>query len=560
MNIKQQVKYDDKAILQQVMIFSDEYQKIQEYISNSTDSASDFFDPLKEEYKKDIEIEIIKIGGKKKERKIIIKDNCSGMLIRPDKPLTIFKSIKRNNPKYSGMFGMGSFSGLSFCNRILFKTKRSNSNIIYSFEITPKTFKRIKGDNMEVDIKTELTSKSDKTSWTIVTLSDFHSGAFEDIELNKLKNKIEDTIEQILMRKGISIYLIEDDKPKVKCEPFKYSDYCSRPYVKTIDTLYLTHSKKYKTKKEISIAKTPIKMFIIASEHTNLNRELYISAHGHKVNDLSKIDQFRTNNKSKYSSKPNVGGYIDVTEVLIPTPTRKDFIKTKLSKAFFHTLNMYEPEIIEYIDSVSKVNDKGKLRVLESKINSVLQNFGENQTDNGIEQRNNQGNNEYKEFTLLGYKIKEPESTETDKKSTKKKPIIINLPPRINKKRERNNKFIVKYPSQSIAKGLLTLRINTSNNPFKDINGKELRSTVRDSKIIVFQKHPEFQNRLTQSLKGFYVINERIIHYITMEIITQLRNINNESSASEPENIIEDFVTSVLKLEEELKTLVGERI
>lgn len=559
MNIKQQVKYDDKAILQQVMIFSDEYQKIQEYISNSTDSASDFFDPLKEEYKKDIEIEIIKIGGKKKERKIIIKDNCSGMLIRPDKPLTIFKSIKRNNPKYSGMYGMGSFGGLSFCNRILFKTKRSNSNTIYSFEITPKTFKRIKGDNMEVDIKTELTSKSDKTSWTIVTLSDFHSGAFEDIELNKLKNKIEDTIEQILMRKGISIYLTEDEKPKVKCEPFKYSDYCSRPYTKTIDTLYITNSKRYKTKSEISIAKTPIKMFIIASENTNLNRELYISTHGHKVIDLSKVDQFRTNNKSKFSSKPNVAGYIDATEVLIPSPTRKNFIKTKLSKAFFQTLNMYEPEIIEYIDSVSKVNDKGRLRVLESKINSVLQNFGENQIDNDIDQRNTHENNEYKEFTLLGYKIKESESTETDKKSTKKKPI--NISPRLrNIKRERNNKFTVKYPSESVDKGLLTLRIDTSNNPFKDIKGKELRSTVRDSKIIVFQKHPEFQTRLTQSLKGFYVINERIIHYITMEIITQLRNINNESDASEPDQIIENFVTSVLKLEEELKTLVGERI
>lgn len=554
---KQQVNYADGSILQQIHVIPDEYHKIREYLSNSTDSAEDFYDPARGEYKKDIVIEIVKIKGKsKKDRKIIIKDNCSGMYINPNEPLTIFKSDKLTNRKYSGRFGMGRFEGLGLCNNIHYETKQSSSNVIFSFDITPDIFSTGSEKNMEIEISSITTDISNKSSGTIVTLSDFHPGVFEDIDFKVLKEKIENDIEQIIIRKGISILLKEDNNPSIKCEPFDYRKYCSNPFEKTIDTLYLTNSKKFKTKKEISIKKTPIRLSIFASENTNLNKGLYLSSHGHRVIDLVKVDQFRSNNKS-ILSRPNVGGFIEVTEVLIPTPTRKEFMKTKLSKAFFHTLSMLEPEIISYIDSVTKPSENGKLQFLENKINSVLQGFEENLTENNTVAN---GTNGGKEYTLLGYKIRESENTESLTKAEKVKPLIEHQSDRVRKERERNHKFTIKYLSHKSNQGLLTLRIDTINEPFKDITGNALRSVVRDSKIIVFQKHPEFKKRLNQSLKGFFEINDRIVHYISLEIITQIKAMKNESDNIKPENIHEDFVTSVLKLEEDLKSLVGERI
>jgi hypothetical protein len=557
--IKQKVKYDDGTIIQQVQIIPDDYSKLREYISNSTDSAEDFYDPARGEYAKDIVIEIVKIKGKnKKERKIVIRDNCSGMSINPNETLTIFRSDKLTNRKYSGRFGMGRFEGLGLCNNIHYETKQSSSNVIFSFDITPDIFTTGGENSMEIEINYITTDISNKDSGTIVTLSDFLPGVFEDIDFKVLKEKIENDLEQILIRKGITILLKEDNNQTVKCEPFDYRKYCSTPYEKTIDTLYLTNSKKFKTKKEISIKKTPIRLSIFASENTNLNKGIYLSSHGHKVTDLIKSEQFRSNNKS-ILSRPNVGGFIDVTEVLIPTPTRKEFMKTKLSKAFFHTLSMLEPEIISYIESVTKPSVNGKLQLLENKINSVLQGFEENLTEDNTEVENNKASG-CKEYTLLGYKIRESEKTESLAKAEKDKPSNVQQTGRIRQERERNHKFTVKYPSQKSNQGLLTLRIDTINEPFKDISGNDLRSVVRDSKIIVFQKHPEFQKRLTQSLKGFFEINDKIVHFLAMEIITQIKAIKNESDNTKPENIHEDFVTSVLKLEEDLKSLVGERI
>ena len=65
-------------------------------------------------------------------------------------------------------------------------------------------------------------------------------------------------------------------------------------------------------------------------------------------------------------------------------------------------------------------------------------------------------------------------------------------------------------------------------------------------------------NRITNSRKGFIEINSRIIQYISMEIITHLIN-NRDQENSDIIGSYKDFVSSVLKLEAELKDLIGER-
>ncbi|MBK6539130.1 MAG: hypothetical protein IPG09_15660 [Ignavibacteria bacterium] len=51
--------------------------------------------------------------------------------------------------------------------------------------------------------------------------------------------------------------------------------------------------------------------------------------------EVSKVDQFRSNKKFQIWSRSNVTGYIDITNVLFPTPNRRDFKGSEISKAFF---------------------------------------------------------------------------------------------------------------------------------------------------------------------------------------------------------------------------------
>ena len=67
-NYKQKIRYDSEGIIQQVQNYTDEYRVIMEYIDNSIDSAEDFFDPVTQEYSKEIVIEITITGGKKSEK------------------------------------------------------------------------------------------------------------------------------------------------------------------------------------------------------------------------------------------------------------------------------------------------------------------------------------------------------------------------------------------------------------------------------------------------------------------------------------------------------------
>ncbi len=107
---RKKIKYDNKAILQQAQIYSDEYRVLMEYIDNSIDAAEQAYDKENNKYDYDIKISIEKSGGN-----ILITDNCSGMNIGRNKPFTIFQSDKRDDPGTNGMFGFGLFSCFSIC-------------------------------------------------------------------------------------------------------------------------------------------------------------------------------------------------------------------------------------------------------------------------------------------------------------------------------------------------------------------------------------------------------------------------------------------------------------
>jgi hypothetical protein len=295
---------------------------------------------------------------------------------------------------------------------------------------------------------------------------------------------------------------------------------------------------------------------LIAVKDIDLNRPPFFIIKGRRITEIAKVDNFRTSKKSAIWSRPNVTGYIDVSEVLTPNPTRKDFLKTDLSKALFNTLLKVEGNIKDYIDSESEINLCSKFNDFEHKINSALNLFfSKTQVQDDFKNITN-GVNEY---TFLGYRTVNRRSCQINKIRSRSTTSISK--PRVERK--RNHKFTIKFPNDSPedsnSAGNLSVKIDSDKDPYKSIDGQPLRSILIDSSIIIFSKHVEFESRITHSRKGFMEINPRIIQYISLEIITHV--INN----SDPEEIVgpaiyNKFVTSVLKLESELKYLIGERL
>jgi hypothetical protein len=338
--IRKKIKYDNQAILQQAQIYSDEYRVLMEYIDNSIDAAEQAYNKKHNKYDYDIKISIEKSG-----ENILITDNCSGMNISRNKPFTIFQSDKKNDPRTNGMFGFGLFSCFSICDSLSVKTMKKNTSTEYSFTFTPKTFINAKTDDIEFDLIEKTLQRSDRWNGTIVTLSKFKEDLLEDICFDKLKAEIERHFERILTREKFSITLIFDQKAEISCVPFDYSKYSANPFQKELTKLYQTNSKKFKTETIISIDNTPVKIYLIAVKDIDLNRPPFFIIKGRRITEIAKVDNFRTSKKSAIWSRPNVTGYIDVSEVLTPNPTRKDFLKTDLSKALFNTLLKVETVI-----------------------------------------------------------------------------------------------------------------------------------------------------------------------------------------------------------------------
>ncbi|HRB00591.1 MAG TPA: ATP-binding protein [Ignavibacteria bacterium] len=541
-----EIQYDNAAIIQQASHYIDPYRILAEYIDNSIDAAEIYYD--KNSYSRNIEISVIKTHSTHDGFKIIIQDNCSGMEINSSEPFTIFRSVKRQDQKTNGMFGFGMFSFFAICNKIQVSTIRENSDTKYSFEITTDTFNKPDNEKPTFEIS-ESSAPENSQSGTIFTLSDFNPDTIESINFEELRTEIEKHFELILNREGISLTLKDGKNSAVKCIPFEYSKYSSETYVKVISALEKTHSKKKKTIKEIDISDNPVKIFLIASADTEFNRYPFFVYKGRRVTEISKIEQFRTVKKFQIWSRSNITGYIDITGVLEPTPNRKEFKNTELSKAFFQTLLTYEDDIIKQFDSHSKFDTSETLKDLETKINHALKDFNYDSTSKSS---TGEDRDEMRTYKYKGYKIRQRNSNQILTPGNKTQKTLV----RNKKERLRNTIYEITLPGGKEDlhqnKNSLTLKIDSLNDPHKDISKKPLRSIIRENTVYIFAKHPEFQSRVGKTSKSSIVITDRLENYIAMEYITQyLGRINPEFRDSYME-----FVKAVLSVEEKFKELL----
>jgi len=550
------IHYANRTIVQQAQNYTDVFRILAEYIDNSIDDAEQLYDSAADSYKRIINIKVSKSGSSKKSQAITITDNACGMSIDPNKGITIFESTKQSDHNTNGMFGMGMFSFLAICNKMTVETRQAGRDTINSFEISTNTFVIPNGSVPEFELNQQpFIGDNNTTGYTKISLSEFHSGKFEEIDLSKFQTEVESHFELILKRKNISInFQINKQSPKT-AQCFDYSKVTSANYTKSIDKLYKTNSKKFKTKTEINISNNPCRIFLAVSKNIELNREPVFVSKGRRVIEVSKVDQFRTNNRTSIWSNPNITGYIDVTGIMEPVPTRKDFKNTPVAKALFQALNQLEPEIKLFIENESKINLSIKHNNIELEINDAVNNYlrrSDLLPEVGLA---------FKEYTLNSYYKKLPSDYKVNLISpvTSQKKLTTPSAPQIRStiKKERNHKIAIKVPVPNSESASVKIIIDNENIPQTDISGNPLRSIYRDNNIIIFQKHQDFHDKLPQSRIGTLKINDKMIHYIAMEIITHLYP-KPENSASG--NLFVKFATSVYELEKSLYSINGNKI
>ena len=543
--IKQKIRYDNAAIVQQATLYTDYYRVIAEYVDNSIDSAEIFYKDIG--YCKNIEISIAISGKRQEDFKITIKDNCRGMEINPSEPYTIFRSNKICDPSTNGMFGFGMFSFFSICNRMQVSTLKKDSNTRCNFEITSETFSIPEGTDPSLELNL-IQESLNQPPGTIITLADFHEGVSGDISAEQLKHEIEKHFELVLSRKNISISIIDPVGEIKFCKPFNYEKYCKTPFTKSLNELQRTYSKKNKTKKKFNISISPVRIYLISSFDTEFNREPFFSFKGRRVVEVSKVDQFRSNKKFQIWSRSNVTGYIDITNVLFPTPNRRDFKSSEISKAFFQTLLILEDEILKYLETNVRIDNSKKLKKLENKFNTAIREFIYEMYSNEKDSGKETGSRVYR---FKGYKYrKESEKLSSDITSGKRTTGI-----RSQSEKERNINYEIKLPDPETGicteTNNLEIKIDSANEPHTDIKGNQLRSVISGNTVFIFEKHSDLQKRLQKSLKDYTKIKDNILYYVAMEFMTHFVE---RSKTESPTSHIE-FVTLVLELEDKLKTL-----
>lgn len=340
---------------------------------------------------------------------------------------------------------------------------------------------------------------------------------------------------------------------KLICVPFDYNKYCNTPYYKEITALKSLNSKKERTYTTIDISETPIKIFLIYSNTTEFNRDPVIICKGRRVCEVSKIDQFRTLNKSSIWSNGSVTGYIDATGVLEPTPTRKELILNKKLKAFCTTLLLEEEEILKYINSQTTNNSNAAMKGIEEFFNSVLKDFlsckntkKERATTKVVKQYRIKGYGTY----LSSNNIVKPGNSTNGKGSAKGS----------KSRRKRDKDILINLPIEIEENSVPEIIIDNTSQPQMDLKtGQLIRSVERNSKIIIFQKHKEFKDRMPSSRSGKVVFTESLANYLSLEaashLIKRLKGINKIDN----EFIIRNYCSLVYELERKLKAKIGER-
>ncbi|MBS1492240.1 MAG: ATP-binding protein [Bacteroidetes bacterium] len=589
-----------------------------EFVDNAIDAAETFFTPETKSYSKKIEISVSIDGDSYEYARIEIKDNCTGIRSLEKLFSSVGNSSKVGDNASNGEFGFGVMSHPFICSTMKINSKHSDNDYAEMVKVTSEILNSSSPEGAEVEITKipglNYTLSNPRSSGVWITLEDFHKETFKELKAKAIKSEIEKHFEDILRRENISITVIDFKKRKsdegreiFECTPFDYESYEGITFERTLHTLEYIKSKRYSTVGTLDISATPVKIYLRIFTKNSLGRLPVFTIKGRRIKEVSEIKNFKSNSKIQVWSNNYIGGSIDVTRIVEPDISRTGFKQTLYSKALFHTLLKLEPEIKEaiastvsstsssdfkklenvlenaLIDLTQKQKRKRKRKSIESEENNALSNQGRNEVKknikinvpiynnsdgielscNSIENLNGNPNRDEFAYNIFGLKGSCKYESSTSKKyysgQTKPDTVTIYEKSKLSKQDEAPDEST---DLKTFKLDGLGIRIDKDSEPILDENGKALRSTLLNGKIVIFMQHPLFQERLISKEDGFARFTFELITYIAAEVITQytLLRLNEKGSDINTKFVLQDYVESLHGYIQLLKKLEGKKL
>jgi hypothetical protein len=532
--------------------------------------------------------------------RILIHDNTTGISSLSDLVTKIGNSSKLGDESTSGEFGFGIYAFLAVCDSMVITTRLHDSDTVNRVELNSRMFETPDSEEFNVieespNISGYQLAEKKRDCWTIVKLEGFSEQAFKQLSPKSLKSQIENHFESILRRVNIKVTIVTHSKQKLVCKPFDYSRIKGGEYRKTLDELKQTRSKKYKTLDYINIYDKPVEIYLKVSKDRILNRKPVFIIKGRRITEISNVEAFRTSSKGAIYSHPNVTGYIDVTGVLQPKISRDDFKADDMAKSLFQTLVALEPEIKEFINSHLNLPSAREYKGLENVLSDTLTKLNQStkfrRLLNGADVKDTHEDTG-DDNSVKTAKIKAPKRTDAPTElttpGTQRNTALTNEPVQGSEKAPGTGDKSISSPSgfvnielkevkvdileystsrpandktSSKSKKSSDLRvvIDSENEPPTDSGNNQLRSTLIDSRIIIYKRHRMFSDRVKSNDHGVKAVSSELIFYLATEIMTQVLIMTyNERQAEitdigtfiyEFSEVTHQFVSGLKKLE-----------
>lgn len=563
-----------------------------EYIDNAIDSAEEFYNGRENGYSRPIEITLTIEGENYRSGKVTIADNCFGITNFTKIVNSVGYSDKgehkaeKAQPWINGQFGYGIYSFMAACSRMEITSKTKSGKALY-IPIESQQFdaKRIE-DVVFPDPKEIKNFRYE--SGSSICLSHFEKHSWKQIDADELKNEIEKHFELLLARKNLTIRLIHKisslpEKTKaLVCEPFDYSKYEGIDYKKDKKELRYISGRKHKRLIKLPIEK-PIHIFLKITRGIVINKRPVFISKGRRIGEIKDIKSFKSSHKGDIWDHPNVTGFIDLSDFLDPTMARNDFKNNDRSRALFSFLLELEPEILDVIKDVNKKSEERHYQELEDRLNQVLSklakidklnfrtdylsgnsiNLEKGGTGQSIENGGGSKDRGENGQGLNGEGLGENEGDGLGAGGH-----IGDIPggelggERALNKEPKNPFEDTGFKGDEKKKSGFNIRIEPVREQ-RDANNELFRSQLAGNEIIIFQKHPDFQERVDVSRKKEPKITQRLITYLAGEITVHYKDKVHTKHKAQPEyniNMFSDLVSFIYQFETMLQDLAGKNL
>ncbi len=534
-------------------LYNDVNRIFMEYIDNSIDNADqNWFDEKLNSYSRPVEVTVVIKGSGYKNAEVTVTDNCYGITNFTKVVESIGDSDKKAQGFTNGQFGFGIYSFMAACSDLDLVSKEESKPALH-LVLNREQFDKKSVEEVSIPSPKE-TKHFPHSSGTQIKLRGFDRDAWKNVSAKFLKEEVEKHFELILRRGNLTVKIVDDiTDAELVCVPFDYDNFEGEVYEDYIEHFDLESGRRYKTTEMLKL-KNPVHIYLKMTKGRILSKPPVFVSKGRRICEIKDVKSFKSAHKSDIWGHSSVTGYIDIKDLLGPTIARNDFKSDKNSRALFEELVLLEELIIDYVNRANEQTDDKHYQQLEDALNKALSklarvdamNFRTSFLAGG--EKNLSGGSIGTGFVegegmrdLGDGDVENPGEGvgEDEGKGLGTKEDGNDLPGGGTPGNQAKNEEIFadsEFKGKERKKSGFNIHISDADPQIDNETGKPLRSLLSGEQIIIFKKHPDFQERLTHNRQGVSKISDRLLGYIAGEITVHYKDeFYNKRQNGQPE-------------------------